>query len=339
MNSLVSEQKGLSFPGALFSPCALRRFSKVTCFATLLLIFMGGLVTSTGSGLAVPDWPLSYGTLFPPMVGGIVYEHSHRMVAATVGFLVLILTVWVGLVEKRRWVRNLSIAALGAVVCQGILGGLTVLFFLPKPISIFHAVLAQTFFVLTIFVAYSQSWERQSRQREAAKSFSSLQAASLTLVVCVYIQLIVGALMRHTASGLAIPDFPTMGGSFVPLFNEKMLKLINAWRFEMNLDPVVIGQVVIHFLHRLQAVIILGVASYTTYRVFKEAIEDRLIVRSMLLLDSLLVLQITLGAMTIWSGKGALITSAHVMTGAAVLGMSVLFLLRVFPISLKGLKR
>src|SRR3989338_8595503 len=130
----------------------LRRFSKLVCFATLFLIFVGGLVTSTGSGLSVPDWPLSYGTLFPKMVGGIVFEHSHRMVASTVGLLMLALTIWLCWAEERRWVRRVSLTALGAVVLQGILGGMTVLFFLPKPLSILHAVLAQTFFLLTITV-------------------------------------------------------------------------------------------------------------------------------------------------------------------------------------------
>ncbi|MCA9400806.1 MAG: COX15/CtaA family protein, partial [Candidatus Omnitrophica bacterium] len=146
----------------------LRIFSKITCLLTLFLIFAGGMVTSTNSGLSVPDWPLSYGTWFPPMIGGVFYEHGHRMIASLVGFFMLILTIWIGFKEQRQWVRYLAIAALGAVVIQGILGGMTVLFFLPTPISVSHAVLAQTFFLLTIFLAYSQSNEYVHRVSEAS---------------------------------------------------------------------------------------------------------------------------------------------------------------------------
>ena len=110
------------------------------------MLIAGALVTSNDAGLSVPDWPLSYGSLLPPMVGGIFYEHGHRMIATLVGTLSIVLAVWLWRVESRRWVRWLGVAALGAVVAQGILGGITVLFFLPPPISAAHATLAQLFF-------------------------------------------------------------------------------------------------------------------------------------------------------------------------------------------------
>ena len=119
----------INFPGQFQK--FLRVFSKVTCLSVLFLIFVGGMVTSTGSGLAVPDWPLSYGMLLPPMVGGVFYEHGHRMAAATVGFLMLVLAAALSRFEKRKWVKNLGWLTLGTVVLQGILGGMTVLFFLP----------------------------------------------------------------------------------------------------------------------------------------------------------------------------------------------------------------
>jgi cytochrome c oxidase assembly protein subunit 15 len=124
----------------------LHRWALFTTCCTAFLIFVGGLVTSTDSGLAVPDWPLSYGMLFPPMVGGIFYEHGHRMAAAFVGFLTVILAIWTCVKEDRSWVRWLSLTALAAVVLQGILGGLTVLYLLPASISMTHACLAQTSF-------------------------------------------------------------------------------------------------------------------------------------------------------------------------------------------------
>src|SRR5215813_2460496 len=145
----------------------LHRFALFTACSTAFLIFVGGLVTSTESGLSVPDWPTTYGWnmfLFPysKWVGGIFYEHGHRLVASFVGLLTVMLTVWVLMKERRRWVRWLSVGALGAVIAQGVLGGLTVIFWLPVTISMAHATLAQTFFCLTIALALATSpaWQR-----------------------------------------------------------------------------------------------------------------------------------------------------------------------------------
>ena len=110
----------------------LRRFTKLVAASTLFLIFAGAMVTSTGSGLAVPDWPLSYGMLMPPMIGGIFYEHGHRMIAATVGFLTLLQAIFLQLREPKRRARILGWCSVGAVIAQGVLGGLTVIFLLPK---------------------------------------------------------------------------------------------------------------------------------------------------------------------------------------------------------------
>ena len=110
---------------------ALHLYSKLTAIATFLLVIAGGLVTSTDSGLAVPDWPLSYGMWFPPMVGGILYEHGHRMIAGVVGILLFVQGVWITRTESRRWVRRLSLAAVVAVIIQALLGGATVLLLLP----------------------------------------------------------------------------------------------------------------------------------------------------------------------------------------------------------------
>ena len=315
------------------APKGLRRFSKLTCFSTLFLIFAGGMVTSTGSGLAVPDWPLSYGTLFPPMVGGIFYEHGHRMVATTVGFLVLCLTIWLGIKEKRRWVRHLGIAALGAVVLQGILGGLTVLFFLPTPISVSHAVLAQTFFIITIVIAYSLSLERKRRESLPEATCPRLLRMIFVLGVLIYVQLILGALMRHTESGLAIPDFPTMGGYWIPPFNDAMLRHINDWRFEHDLSMVNMAQVMIHFVHRAGAALIAVTVGLLDIVATRQKIADKTVVWTILTLNALIVVQICLGIVTVLSEKSPHITSTHVMTGAATLGVVVLLILRSAPLS------
>src|SRR6185436_11516808 len=132
---------------------ARHRFAILTATATYALLFLGGLVTSTGSGLAVPDWPLSFGQVMPEMVGGVLFEHGHRMAASLVGFLTLILSIWTVVSETRPGVRALGIAMILAVVLQGVLGGVTVLYKLPIAVSVTHACLAQTFFCLAVTMA------------------------------------------------------------------------------------------------------------------------------------------------------------------------------------------
>ena len=131
----------------------LHRFAVLTALSTFILIFVGGLVTSTASGLSVPDWPLSFGQVFPPMKGGVVYEHSHRMVAAFVGVLTTVLAIWIYRCDKRIWLRWLGFIALIAIILQGVLGGATVLLSLPTEVSVAHACIAQAFFCLTVSLA------------------------------------------------------------------------------------------------------------------------------------------------------------------------------------------
>ncbi|MGH7565333.1 MAG: COX15/CtaA family protein, partial [Gemmatimonadota bacterium] len=135
-------------------------YTKLVAGCTFLLLLAGGMVTSTGSGLAVPDWPLSFGRVMPAMEGGVLYEHGHRMVATFVGALIVVEALWLWRAEPRRWVRMLGWIALGGVIVQGILGGLTVLLGLPDPVSVSHAALAEIVFgiTVTIAVARSRSW-------------------------------------------------------------------------------------------------------------------------------------------------------------------------------------
>ncbi|MFQ5663576.1 MAG: heme A synthase [Terriglobia bacterium] len=181
----------------------LHRFAVLTAGATFLLIIAGALVTSNDAGLAVPDWPLSYGTWMPPMVGNIVYEHGHRMVATSVGLLTTILAAWLWSKETRRWVRRLGFIALGAVIAQGVLGGITVLYLLPRPLSIGHASLAQGFFGLTVSLAVftSPGWKKAQPKAEdtAAPPLRHLAAATTLALV---VQLILGAAVRHALIGI-----------------------------------------------------------------------------------------------------------------------------------------
>jgi cytochrome c oxidase assembly protein subunit 15 len=199
------------------------RFAVFTAVCTFLLLVAGALVTSNDAGLSVPDWPLSYGSLTPPMVGGIFYEHGHRMIASFVGLLSIVLAVWLWRVESRRlsaerppvrrWLRWLGVAALGAVVAQGLLGGLTVLFFLPPWISSAHATLAQLFFatVASIALFTSSWWEREPVLWLRDFRSPSIHTLALATVAAIFLQLILGAAFRHKAFGI----IPHLAGAVV----------------------------------------------------------------------------------------------------------------------------
>ena len=194
------------------------RYAVVCACATAVLLVAGGLVTSTGSGLAVPDWPLSFGKVFPPMEGGVLFEHGHRLIAAGTGLLTLVLAAWFGRREPRTWARRLAYLAIGAVVAQGLLGGLTVLLRLPPPVSVLHACLAQGFFGVVVLLAVATSRDfvegpPASHLDAEAAPLWTLGAAATGLV---FAQLILGAVMRHTGAGLAIPDVPLAFGRIIP---------------------------------------------------------------------------------------------------------------------------
>lgn len=181
----------------------MHRFAVFTAACTFLLLIAGALVTSNDAGLAVPDWPLSYGTLFPPMVGGIKWEHGHRLIATTVGILTIILAVWAWRRESRRWVRNLAWGALGIVIAQGILGGITVEFFLPPWVSSAHATLAELFFatVISLAVFTSQWWLSELPQLEDNGS-PHLRTLTVWTSSLVLVQMVLGAAFRHNAFGI-----------------------------------------------------------------------------------------------------------------------------------------
>jgi heme a synthase len=179
----------------------LHRFAIFTACITLLLIVAGALVTSNDAGLSVPDWPTSFGSIYkmPHMVGGVKYEHSHRMLAEFVGLLTIILAVWTWRVEKRRWLRWLGVAALGTVIVQGVLGGLTVLFYLPAPVSSAHAAVAQTFFCIAVLIAVftGPRWVAEQPRVEPDVRRPSLFTLTLLSIFVLYVQLILGAMFRH----------------------------------------------------------------------------------------------------------------------------------------------
>jgi cytochrome c oxidase assembly protein subunit 15 len=293
----------------------LHLYAVLVAASTAVLIFAGGLVTSTGSGLSVPDWPTTYGWFmftFPleKMVGGIRFEHTHRLIASTVGFLIVVLAVWLRLAEPRMWVRRLGYVAVAAVITQGILGGITVLWFLPDPISIAHASLAQLVFCLTISIALATSpgWKRAYSERGPAPVDRMLQRIALTTSCLVYLQIVVGAAMRHTDAGLAIADFPFAFGRLIP--------------------PEWDSKIAVHFAHRVGALVVTLFAVATTSHVFFHHRSRPELWRPSALLLLLLSIQLTLGALTVLSQKHYIINSLHVVTGASVLATSLVLTLR-----------
>ena len=289
----------------------LHRFATFVVACTILLLLAGSLVTSTGSGLSVPDWPTTYGWnmfAFPPSkwVGGIFYEHGHRLIASTVGFFTIILAAWLWRVEPRRWMKRLGATALGTVILQGALGGITVLFFLPTAVSATHAGLAEIFFCIIVAIALFTSNGWLSERGHVDDSLLRRVATATTAVI--YLQIVVGAVMRHSDAGLAIPDFPLMFGSLLP----------DHW------DP----KIAIHFAHRVGAAIVSLSVVATAGHIFFHHRDRGGFTRPAALILALLATQITLGALTVLTRRNVWINSFHVVCGALVLATSIVITLR-----------
>lgn len=338
MNTVIADTDALSLPKIPVisgTSRGLRVFSKIVAFSVFFLIFMGALVTSNDAGLAVPDWPTSFGEnmfLYHPSKwrGIIFYEHVHRLIASGVGALTVVLAAWTWFVEKRPRVRRLTTAALMLVVVQGLLGGLTVLFLLPTAVSSAHAVIGQTFFVLTIIIAYfhSREFEEAADTALEKRSVPVLRLALFSVVV-VYLQLIIGAVMRHSEAGLAIPDFPTMGGEWIPRFDSEMLATVNQLRVPLGLRSVDMSQVVIHFAHRVGAFVVVIALVLLGLRVNRQKGSSKLALQTVKPLMLLLLAQFGLGVVTVWSGRMPWMASAHVTLGAGLLAATVLLAMRI----------
>jgi cytochrome c oxidase assembly protein subunit 15 len=312
----------------------LNRFAVFTAAATFFLIVAGGLVTSTQSGLSVPDWPNTYGRFmfaFPleDMVGGIFYEHSHRMIASVVGFLTVILAVWIWRRDERRWVRNLGAAALAAVIAQGVLGGITVLYLLPTPVSVAHATLAQTFFATVAALAlFTSRWWIEHPPVSAPGPDASPASLAVAASAMVWIQLILGAVMRHSGAGLAVPDFPLAYGSIAPSLSPGALASYTQTLIDADIrlaadGPVTASQVFIHLLHRYWGAATAVVLLWTAHRLFWSSPALSRHRKIGLIIAGLTLLQVTLGAVTVLARKPVDVTTAHVATGALLLVVTV----------------
>ncbi len=282
----------------------LNRFAWFTAVWTFLLVCVGASVTSTGSALAVPDWPLSYGTLFPRMVGGVIFEHSHRVIAGSVAICLFVLAGWMWRVETRAWVRRVGVVAAVLVLIQAILGGITVLLRLPPQASVSHAGMAQAVFALTVTLALatSRAWVQPAGPRTGRLDPVVTRVALVAMLV-VYAQILAGAVTRHTFAGLVFPDFPTSGGRWIPVIAS-------------------VGAAA-QFTHRVGAVIITLTLWILAITVQRRAAEHTQVVALSRTLAGLVVVQFLLGASSIWLRLHPAVTIAHVATGAMVFVLTV----------------
>ncbi len=313
----------------------LHRFAVLTAVSALLLICVGGLVTSHGVGMSVPDWPTTYGHnmfLFPfsKWVGGILYEHSHRLAASLVGFMSVLLAIWLWWKEDRPWLRRLGYLALFSVIVQGLLGGLRVTLYKDE-LGIFHATLAQMFFVLVCAIALFSSrwWTEGSKAIKTLPDYLRLRGIYMAVSVLILLQLALGATMRHQHAGLAIPDFPTAYGKWWPDTDSASIERYNQVRIEvLAAKPITAAHVVLQMIHRGVAALILISVAAAAWLTLKQMGRKAMLSKLALGWLALICGQVLLGAYTIWSGKSPKVATAHVAIGAMSLAMgSMLYLL------------
>ncbi len=195
----------------------LHRYAIFVAVCTFILIIAGALVTSNDAGLSVPDWPTSFGSFrMPRMVGGVMFEHGHRMIAGTVGILTIILALAIWIRDSRRWVKWVAGGAVLAVLAQAALGGITVLFYLPVAISTSHATLGQIFFCLAASLAFftraGWRWDEPKLEDTSAPALRLLTVVTTGIIL---VQLVIGAVYRHFGKGL---DLHIAGAGVVTMF-------------------------------------------------------------------------------------------------------------------------
>jgi heme A synthase len=278
------------------------RYAVLCALATYVVLIAGASVTSTGSGLSVPDWPLSYGKLFPPMVGGVLFEHGHRMIAGTVALMLFGLAFWAWKVERRAWVQYLTGLAVTLIVVQALLGGITVLMLLPASVSVAHAGLAMLLFAVVLIIAAvtSPGWTGVAESMAARK----LSGVSLLIAALVFGQILIGAVMRHIGAGLACPDFPLCHGELIP-----------------PLDSLYMAS---HFYHRVGGYLVALAVVSLSFAARSWVPEAKGIRRLGHLAAMVVVVQFALGVASILTKLSPPVTVLHHAGGAALFGLVTL---------------
>ena len=311
---------------------AYHAFAVFTCLWALMVVSIGGLVTSKGVGMAVPDWPTTYGYnmfFFPIRMweGGIFHEHLHRLVASGLGLLTLILAVWTTVVRGRSDLQSLVWTAAGLVIVQGVLGGKRVLLnsvdVLGIPGSVFfgvlHATTAQVFLGLLAVIAFLAHPDRVSAPAKPVTAPVSTRRGAWVAVLAglTLLQLMIAATMRHQHAGLAIPDFPLAYQRIYPRTDPVFLESVNQKRVGVVDDaPVTAFQIHLQMIHRMMGVLLVTGAVTLLASCRKEPRVWRRILGAWVALYGV---QFCLGAATIWTNKAADIATLHVAVGAVTL--------------------
>ncbi|MBI1336909.1 MAG: hypothetical protein GC164_08105 [Phycisphaera sp.] len=302
---------------------------------TFVLVALGGNVTSRDAGLSVPDGFTVFGHFlwsFPvsQWVGNIFHEHIHRLMGSAVGLLTLAVCLWVMVVEKRRWMRWLAIGLFAGVVTQGILGGLRVSE-ISTTLAILHGITGQLVFTLTVVTAAAlgRHWFNATTQdRPPQDNFAFNGKLSLALLAVIFVQLALGATVRHTHSALAIPDFPTAYGQVIPPFNPDVIRhKLDKVPYESFIAYYQPWQVALHFAHRVWALVVVGTAVWLVGRIGPSG-ASRKLTFPLAMLGLMLMAQVALGAMVIWTQCTPDIATAHQSLGAIILATATLIAIR-----------
>jgi heme a synthase len=312
----------------------LRRFAVLTAFVTFLLIGLGGLVTSHGAGMSVPDWPNTYGYnmfAFPisKWVGGIFYEHTHRLLASAVGLMTTVLAAWLWLKDSRQWMKWLGVAAFLGVVAQGVLGGLRVRLHMDS-LGVFHATIAQLFFILvcTIGLFTSRFWRALAAGKKNFFVPHGLRILVLATTFLIFVQLVIAATMRHQHAGLAISDFPLAYGKIWPDTSAAAVAGYNAHRVSVTEEVSITAfQIKLQMAHRIVALAIFVLVAVCAWRAWRRLGGKDSLAKLALFWLALIFAQVALGAATIWTNKAADVATAHVMVGALSLVTGALWCL------------
>lgn len=271
------------------------RLALATLAATFCLLVAGGLVHATGSSLACPDWPLCYGQFFPRMVGGVLFEHGHRLLALAVALLATTLAVMVFRARRDRAARGLAVLAVLLVLVQALLGGLTVILRLPTAISSAHLATSMAFFSTLIVLAHRLRPAPRAALPPGPRGLVGLAA------LATYLQLVLGALVRHTGAGLAC-------NTAIPLCDGGRL-----WPAG--------GPAQLHMIHRLWGVALAVLVVAAAWGPLRAALRRGDRARAVLAFAApvLVTVQIALGLFTVVTYISVPVVTAHLAAGALLL--------------------
>lgn len=300
----------------------LHRFAVLLAACTVVLVLLGALVTSLGAGLSVPAWPSTFGdvTGTGTRLAGAGLQQAHRLVAALVGLLAVVVAVLAWRADPRPWMKGLSVAAVALVAAQAVYGGVGVWNHLPAFFSVFHAALAQLFLALTIAMALftSRGWLETEPTSERGTVDRVLARTAVASTALIYLQVLVGAGMRHSftadgrPAGFAIPDYPLAFGRVLPLSE------LSSWATSLG------------YFHRVTALVTTVLVALVAVRVFRRHLEEDGLVRPAALLALVLLAQIALGGLTVVSGGHPAVSTTHAWVVTAALAASLVIAIRSY---------